>query len=143
MRQTGRLQSMYEKYSKKADFWWVYIQEAHATDGRRPSRTVKIPLHKSIEDRQKAATGCAAAAKLKVPVLIDDMEDSVSKAYSALPERFFILGANGKVAYAGGRGPRGVNLDALEASLKGLTSDKTADSETSEKASTEPATQKK
>ena len=143
MRQTGRLQSMYEKYSKNADFWWVYIQEAHATDGRRPSRTVKIPLHKSIEDRQKAATGCAAAAKLKVPVLIDDIKDSVSKAYSALPERFFILGTDGKVAYAGGRGPRGVNLDALEASLKGLTSDKTAGSDTSEKASTEPTTEKK
>ena len=123
MRQTGRLQTLFETYSKNADFWWVYIQEAHATDGRRPSRTVKIPLHRSIDDRKKAATGCAAAAELKVPVLLDDMEDSVSKAYSALPERFFILGTDGKVAYAGGRGPRGVNLDALEASLKGLTTD--------------------
>ena len=39
MRLAGRLQSLYEKHSEDADFWWVYIQEAHASDGRRPSRT--------------------------------------------------------------------------------------------------------
>lgn len=121
MRQTGRLQKMYETHGKKADFWWVYIQEAHATDGRRPSKTVKIALHKTLDDRSKAASGCSAASELKVPVLLDDMNDTVSKAYSALPERFFILGADGKVAYAGGRGPRGVDLDALEKSLIELT----------------------
>lgn len=124
MRQTGRLQKMYEAHGKKADFWWIYIQEAHATDGRRPSKTVKIALHKTLEDRKKAATGCSAASSLKVPVLLDDMNDTVSKAYSALPERFFILGTDGKVAYSGARGPRGINLDALEKRLIELTAKK-------------------
>lgn len=122
MRQAGSLQALYEEHSKVANFWWIYIQEAHATDGRRPSKTVKIPLHKSIEDRQKAATGCTAASALKVPVLLDDMSDSAATAYSALPERFFILGDDGKIAYAGKRGPRGIDLDALEKRLKELTS---------------------
>ncbi|BDS06519.1 hypothetical protein NT6N_15590 [Oceaniferula spumae] len=122
MRQAGRLQELYEKYSGNADFWWIYIQEAHASDGRRPSRTVKIPLHKTFQDREKAATGCSASSSLKVPVLLDDMNDSASKAYSALPERFFILGTDGKVAYAGKRGPHGVDLTALEKRLKELTS---------------------
>ncbi len=123
MRQTGSLQKMYETYGKKADFWWVYIQEAHATDGRRPSKSVKIALHKTLEDRTKAATGCSAASELKVPVLLDDMNDTVSSAYSAAPERFFILGDDGKVAYAGGRGPRGIDLGALEKKLIELTSE--------------------
>ena len=123
MRQTGRLQKMYEAHGKKADFWWVYIQEAHATDGRRPSRKVKIALHKTLEDRGKAAAGCSAASNLKVPVLLDDMNDTVSKAYSALPERFFILGTDGKIAYSGARGPRGINLDALEKRLVELTAE--------------------
>lgn len=121
MRQAVSLQALYKKYSKDADFWWIYIQEAHATDGRRPSKTVKIALHKSIEDRKKAAKGCYAASPLKVPVLLDDMKDSASKAYSALPERFFILGDDGKIAYSGKRGPRGIDLDALEKRLKELT----------------------
>ncbi len=121
MRQTGRLQKMYETYGEKADFWWIYIQEAHATDGRRPSKKVKIALHKTLEDRKKAAAGCSEASRLKVPVLLDDMQDTVSNAYSARPERFFILGADGKVAYSGARGPRGINLDALEKRLSELT----------------------
>ncbi|MGJ8726608.1 MAG: deiodinase-like protein [Roseibacillus sp.] len=117
MRLAGRLQSLYETHKDNADFYWVYIQEAHATDGRRPSRTVEIALHKTIEDRQVAAKGCSAESPLKVPVLIDDIEDTVSKAYSALPERFFILGTDGKVAYSGKRGPHGVDIDALEKRL--------------------------
>lgn len=117
MRLAVRLQSLYEKYSPQADFHWVYIQEAHAIDGRRPSQTVEIALHKTLEDRKKAATGCSAASTLKVPVLLDDMKDTVSEAYSALPERFFILGTDGQVAYAGEKGPHGVELDALEKSL--------------------------
>ena len=120
MRLAGRLQSLYEKHSDEADFWWVYIQEAHASDGRRPSRTVDIALHKTIADRKAAAKGCVAASSLKVPVLIDDIEDTVSKAYSALPERFFILGTDGKVEYSGKRGPHGVDIDALEKRLEEL-----------------------
>ncbi len=117
MRQAVRLQAMYEKYSEKVDFYWIYIQEAHATDGRRPSRTVKVALHKTLDDRKAAASGCSAVSPLKAPVLVDDIKDTVTKAYSALPERFFILGTEGKVLYSGGRGPHGVDLDALEKSL--------------------------
>ena len=118
MRQAGRLQGLYEKYSDKADFWWIYIQEAHATDSRRPSKKVKIATHKTIEDRKTAAKGCSAVSPLKVPVLLDDMNDTASKAYSALPERFFILGTEGKIVYSGKRGPHGIDLNALEATLK-------------------------
>ena len=121
MRLAGRLQGIYETYGKKADFWWVYTQEAHASDGDRPNRRVKIATHKTIDDRKTAAKSCASSSELKVPVLIDDMKDSAATAYSAMPERFFILNSDGKVAYAGGRGPRGVDVDALEKSLKELT----------------------
>lgn len=122
MRLAGRLQKIYETYGEKADFWWIYTQEAHASDSDRPNRRVKIGTHKTIEDRKAVAKGCAASSVLKVPVLLDDMKDTAATAYSAMPERFFILGVDGKVAYAGGRGPRGVDVDAFEKALKALTS---------------------
>ncbi|GHC44413.1 hypothetical protein GCM10007100_07130 [Roseibacillus persicicus] len=59
MRLAGRLQKLYETYGEDADFWWIYIQEAHPTDGRRPSKTVQIESHKTFDDRQTAAEGCS------------------------------------------------------------------------------------
>jgi hypothetical protein len=42
---------------------------------------------------------------LTIPVLVDDMDDSVNRAYAAWPERFYVIGIDGRIAYAGGPGP--------------------------------------
>ena len=106
------------------DFWWIYTKEAHATDSDRPNRRVKIEQHKTLADRKAAAMTCSASSVLKIPVLVDDMKNSVSSAYSALPERFIILNANKTVAYTGGRGPRGVDTEELKAELEKLVKTK-------------------
>ena len=33
------------------------------------------------------------------------MDNAVDKAYAAWPERLFVVGVDGKIAYAGGQGP--------------------------------------
>ena len=124
MRQTGSLQAIYEAYQDKVDFWWIYTKEAHASDGDRPSRSVKIAQHKTLAERKTAAATCSAGSVLKIPVLVDDMKNSVSSAYSALPERFIILNANKTVAYTGGRGPRGVDAAEFKAALEKLVKTK-------------------
>jgi len=55
-------------------------------------------------------------------VLVDDMMDSVAKAYSAMPDRLFILDAEGKIAYRGERGPRGFRVDEMEKAILKLLS---------------------
>ena len=45
------------------------------------------------------------------------MEDTVSKAYSGWPDRLFIIGADAKIAYAGGRGPWGFTANEMPAAL--------------------------
>jgi hypothetical protein len=72
------------------------VREAHATDSFRP------------------------AVSLKIPQLVDDMQDTVGKAYNALPDRLFIVGEDGKIAYRGERGPRGFKVAELEKALAGL-----------------------
>jgi hypothetical protein len=66
------------------------------------------------------AKGCGEALDLGMPILVDDMQDSVSKAYHAHPDRLFIVGADNKVKYRGDRGPRGFKVDEMEAALKKL-----------------------
>lgn len=47
------------------------------------------------------------------------MKNGASTAYHAMPDRLFVIGVDGKIAYRGDRGPRGFKLDELEAHLKG------------------------
>ncbi len=42
---------------------------------------------------------------LEMPALVDEMDDAVARAYAAVPERLYLVGSDGKVAYKGGMGP--------------------------------------
>jgi hypothetical protein len=114
------LQNAFSKYGEKVDFVWVYISEAHAIDDSRPSKTVKIKEHTTLEERTKVAQDAATALELKIPLLIDDMENTIAEAYSAHPDRLFVLDADGKIAYAGGRGPWGFKVGEMTAALDDL-----------------------
>lgn len=73
---------------------------------------------KTIEEREKVAADCMKAMKLSIPFLIDDMSDTANKAYSGWPDRIYIVGADGKIAYKGERGPKGFKPDEAKAKLK-------------------------
>lgn len=114
------MQAAYEKFKDRADFWWIYIREAHAADSKWPAQHVTINQPKSDKERREVASSCSTALDLKIPLLVDDMSDTVSKAYSAWPDRLFILGADGRVAYAGGPGPREFNVAEMVVELEKL-----------------------
>lgn len=79
---------------------------------------MKIDQPKTYERRKEVAGKCIADLKLTMPVLVDDMQNTVANAYHAKPDRLFILGADGKIAYRGDRGPRGFDVDELGTALK-------------------------
>ena len=58
--------------------------------------------------------------ELTMPQLVDDMKDTVAQAYNAMPDRLFILGADGKIAYRGARGPRGFKVTEMKQALQKL-----------------------
>lgn len=66
------------------------------------------------------AQTCSSELRLSIPLLVDDMENSVANAYSAWPDRLFILSADGKIAYRGGQGPWGFSVEEMEAALRPL-----------------------
>ncbi|MER3413861.1 MAG: deiodinase [Armatimonadota bacterium] len=115
---------VFAKYKDKTDFRVAYIRKAHPTDGwqvRANERDgVLVKSHKTQEERAEAAGACAVGLKLNMPILIDGMNDTVEKAYQGWPDRIYIVGADGKIAYKGARGPAGFKPKEAEEALKKL-----------------------
>jgi hypothetical protein len=55
-----------------------------------------------------------------MPVLVDDMDDTVSNAFAAWPERVFVIGGDARIASVGGPGPFEFDPDAAYALLDEL-----------------------
>ena len=115
---------MYRRDRDRASLVFVYIAEAHATDGwqmeSNVDENVLIANHVTIEDRFAAAHAGVERLGLTIPVLVDRMDDSVSNAFAAWPERIYVIDANANVAYASGPGPFEFDPDAAAAALAEL-----------------------
>lgn len=52
-----------------------------------------------------------------IPAVIDRIDDMVNAAYQAHPDRLYLVGIDGKIRYAGGRGPFGFSPSELEVGI--------------------------
>jgi len=111
---------MYETYKSQAQIYLVYIREAHPSDGGGKAfggtKSVKQPT--TYEERCKVAADFVKDLKIAIPTLVDTIDNKTMMAYSAGPDRIYILGKDGKVSYKGERGPMGFKVDEAEAALK-------------------------
>ncbi len=79
---------------------------------------VLFEQHRSMEDRVEVGQACMLKLALEPPALVDEMDDAVAKAYAAIPERLYLIGADGRVAYKGGMGPMFFRPDEWEAAIE-------------------------
>ena len=106
------LRDLYEQYQGEVQFLLVYIREAHPTDGWYMGKH-DIRQHQSMEERRKIAGMCEIALQYGIRTYVDEMDDAVNNAYAAHPDRLYLVGLDGHVVYAGGRGPFGFKPGAL------------------------------
>lgn len=87
----------------------VYIAEAHSVDGwqtaSNEAEDIRIVQARTLKQRLAAATLCTERLGLSIPTLVDDMADTARQAFSAWPERLFVVNAGGLLHYCGGPGP--------------------------------------
>ena len=86
---------MYNEFSDRAEFYVVYIAEAHPDDEWQAKSNLQdgviLRQHRSFTERRAAASSCAPALGLRIPMLVDGMDAAASKAFAAWPERTYIL----------------------------------------------------
>lgn len=117
-----RLNEIYEEFKDRVQFYCVYIQEAHPTDGRQSAQNlvdgVLYEQPKSLEEREELARVCVLRLNLKMPMLLDSMSNEVDRLYAALPDRLYVLDENGVVVFRTLVGSPGFDVDAWYAAIR-------------------------
>lgn len=108
----GEYLSVVREFSDVADFLTVYIEEAHPSDAWAFENNVSIKIHRTLEERCKAAQMMIDSTAFQCPVVVDNMQDTANKAYAGMPIRLYILKGR-EVEYAGGIGPTFYRLDEV------------------------------
>ena len=102
---------MFERYKDKAEFLVIYIKEAHPSDGwampRNEQQGISIPDPRTYEERVKVAKKACDVLEIKIPCLVDGIDNGVNQAYAAWPDRVYLVDQEGNIAVAGGQGPAG------------------------------------
>ncbi|PKB58039.1 MAG: hypothetical protein BZY73_00125 [SAR202 cluster bacterium Casp-Chloro-G3] len=109
-------------YSSQVEFFVVYVQEAHPTDGWQTdsniAESVLFRQHQNYQEREEVAQTCSLDLHIDIPILIEEMDNSIDEAYGAAPERLYLIGTDGQVAYQGGAGPHFFDLDEWENAIQ-------------------------
>lgn len=118
----GSLHEIWERHRERVDFVVVYIREAHPEEGWviQMNRDQRILVNDPTTDpeRNAVASTCAIRLKIRMPVVVDKLDDAIARAYGALPDRLYLIGRGGRVAFQGGPGPFGFKPEALEAAIE-------------------------
>lgn len=122
-----RLNELFDAYADRVHFYMIYIREAHPDDGWQvPNNLIENILFddpRTVEERADVASTCILDLGIRMPALLDAVDNDVEEKYVGLPMRQFLIDDEGKVVYAGAKGPFGWDDDAFEASLKSLLQD--------------------
>jgi hypothetical protein len=112
------LQDLYTEYSGPVQFLAIYIREAHPTDGwYMGNHDIRDP--RTIEERRLVAGECEVGMR----TYVDGMDDAVMEAYAAWPDRLYLIDVDGRVSYAGGRGPFGFKPAELKEAIERTLAD--------------------
>ena len=113
---------MHDRYRDRVAFFIVYIKEAHPEDGWvvTDNREDGIAVTDPSSDAQRAevAETCVVRSALRIPVVVDGMDNAVASAYGGWPDRLYLIARGGTVAFQGEPGPWGFLPDRLKAAIE-------------------------
>jgi hypothetical protein len=119
----GPLESLHRRFGDQVEFFVVYIREAHPTDAWQVEANeregVLFTQPTTIEERSQVASACSLRLELSIPTLVDDMGNSTDLKYYALPDRLYLVGKDGRIAFRGAPGPFGFVAAELEQAIVG------------------------
>jgi len=103
-----KLQQILDKFTVSLQCRYIYIMEAHPTDGWHLFDLGDehcLPTPKTLADRSAAAQKLSKEHNIPLESLyVDRMDNNADLAFAGWPERFYIV-ENNKIVFKGGKGP--------------------------------------
>lgn len=119
------MESLHRQYHDQVEFFVVYIKEAHPEDGwvlgRNRRADVRVSDPTTDERRSEVAETCAVRMRIHMPVLVDGINNAVASAYGGWPDRLYLIGRDGRIAFQGGEGPFGFKPPELDTAIRAET----------------------
>ena len=115
------MNTLYAPYKDRAHFYFIYVEEAHSTDGWPTESNQKDGVlfanAVSRDDRVKAGTACSSGLKIPFPMLVDEMDNRIGRTYKAWPIRVYVVDKDGKIAFKSATGPFGFVVEEVKPAL--------------------------
>lgn len=115
---------MYRRYKDRAEFFVVYIEEAHASNvWQLPANErdqVVYASPKSQEERGAVAQACMRNLGIEFPALLDNFDNATERGYTGWPDRLYVVDRYGRVAHKSDPGPFGFKPKDVEDTLERL-----------------------
>ena len=112
-------------------FYIVYIREAHASDIWQDPDNLKDQVlyaePKNDEERSQMGKLCIAKLGIKFPAVVDGLDNRTERAYTGWPERLYVVGQDGRIAYKSGPGPYGFRPQDVADTLRRIVPPRTGE----------------
>ena len=116
------LNRLYRDYRDRVEFYVVYIEEAHPIDAWQLSANltddVLVATTRTADERYQVAGVCVTKLGIELPALVDEPDNRVERAYTAWPDRLYVIDRHGVIAHKSAAGPFGFKPADVEATLK-------------------------
>jgi type I thyroxine 5'-deiodinase len=71
----------------------------------------------SDDERNSTAEACVRNLGIRIPALLDGIGNAVERAYTAWPDRIYLISRGGRVAFKSAAGPYGFSPRVLDQAL--------------------------
>jgi peroxiredoxin len=121
-REVPALNRLYHEYESQVAFLVVYITEAHPSDVWQMESNIKDKVvfasPRSEDERASVAGSCVRKLGIDIPAVLDEFGNSTEQAYTAWPDRIYLIDGTGRVAYKSKPGPFGFKSSELKTVLE-------------------------
>lgn len=102
----------------------MYIEEAHATDAWQTGSNLKdevlFATPRTFDDRAEIGAACVKDLKIDLPTIVDEIDNRTERAYTAWPDRLYVIDAAGRITFKSPAGPFGFEVEPVARALEVL-----------------------